>query len=192
VDITSVIGSFDDKKPVSEYALILQVKQPVPGKRKAFKGITNVGHMFITLIKYNTDHSYVSRSFGFYPDKNSNIAATPLHPGSSSTFKDDTRHDWDELIGKFISQKRFYRILRLLNRYQQKTYNLNVNNCTDFGLAIAEIGGISIFDTRGKWPLGRGNTPASAGQSILQAKILNTDLGTKEDLFVCFENNVSK
>ncbi len=190
IDISSVIESFDDKKPAAEYALILQVKQPVPGKRRVIRGIGDVGHMFVTLIKYNMDNSYVCRSFGFYPDKNSNIAATPLYPRSRSTFKDDIQHDWDEMVGRFISEKRFYRILRLLNRYRGKTYNLNNNNCTDFGLTLAEIGGIRISGTRGKWLLGQGNNPADAGQRILHEKVLNTDLANASPLFICMGNSL--
>ena len=70
--------------------------------------------MFITLIKYNTDNSFVSRSFGFYPRKGSVFSATPIHPSSPSVFKDDALHDWDELAGKFISPITFQKIIDLL------------------------------------------------------------------------------
>jgi hypothetical protein len=175
VKADAIIASFNDGKEASEYALILHVKQPAPGKRKSFTGIDNVGHMFITLIKYNTDLSYVSRSFGFYPNKNNFIAATPFQPAAPPVLKDDAFHDWDEAIGKFISHKRFHRIIKILSRYEYKMYNLNQNNCTDFGLTIASLSGISISNTKGKWPLGKGNNPANAGQSILEGKIADED-----------------
>lgn len=177
--------SFDDGKIASSYALLVQVKQPVPGKRKSFTGINNVGHTFITLIKYNKDNSFVCRSFGFYPHKSTFFSGTPIHPGSESEFRNDSLHDWDEVAGKFISFRRFQKILEVLKRYDQRTYHLNQNNCTDFGLAMARIGGIDIMDTRGSWPLGEGNTPGSAGQSMLRGKVENTDADYHSPLFVC-------
>ncbi|HEY4874478.1 MAG TPA: hypothetical protein VIH86_02825 [Puia sp.] len=195
VNVFNILESFDDNKPAIGYALIVHVKQPTSGKRKAFTGINNVGHMFITLIKYNEDNTVVTRSFGFYPDKinkNNTFSATPIDPSALSVFKDDSLHNWDEAIGKFISQKRFKKILKLLVRYDQKLYNLNQNNCTDFGLNIAGIGGINIFDTKGKWLLGSGNNPATAGQSILDNKLFNADTESKEGLFICTSKSLEK
>ena len=175
---------FKDGKTASAYALIVHVKQPIPGKRRSFAHISNVGHMFITLIKYNDDNTVVSRSFGFYPNKTSFFAATPLHVRSASFFRDDTFHDWDESVGKFISYRRFQKIIAILKKYDHLPYNLNRNNCTDFGLNVANTGGICITDTRGTWPLGKGNNPANAGQSLLEGKFQNTDAYYYESLFV--------
>jgi hypothetical protein len=177
-------GPFDDGKTASSYALLVHVKQPIPGKRKSYTGINNVGHTFITLIKYNTDNSFVSRSFGFYPNKSGFFSATPLHPGSPSVFKNDSLHSWDEVVGKFISYRKFQRIIRLVKRYNLRAYDLNQNNCTNFGLNVAMIGGISILETSGRWPLGKGSNPANAGQSILEGKINNTDGDGQEPLFI--------
>ena len=131
--------------------------------------------MFITLIKYNSDAAYTSRTFGFYPDKDNFLSATPIIPTSSSTFKDDQQHDWDEMIAKFIPRRSFNRILRMVKKYSKTKYNLNKNNCTDFGLCIANVAGIQIEDTHGSWPLGSGNNPGFAGQSISDDKVLNDD-----------------
>jgi hypothetical protein len=183
VKISEILASFEDGKQARSYALILQVKQPLPGKRKAFTHINNVGHMFVTLIKYNVDHSVVTRSFGFYPHKTNFFAGTPIHPGSAATFKDDAQHDWDEVVGKFVSHRRFYKIIDLLKQYDRLSYNLNRNNCTDFGLSVAALGGIRIANTRGRWPLGKGNNPANAGQSILEERFQNVDPDYGEPLF---------
>ncbi|MBN9386203.1 MAG: hypothetical protein J0H74_35925 [Chitinophagaceae bacterium] len=188
IEVRDLRESFKDGKTAVSYALILHDKQPVPGKRKAFTHINNVGHMFVTLIKYNSDGSFTARSFGFYPHKKNIFSATPLHVRSPSVFKDDALHDWDESIGKFISATRFEKILDLLAKCDHATYHLNRNNCTDFGLSVATLAGISIADTRGTWPLGRGNNPANAGQSMLEGKFRDTDAGDPEPLFVC--NNV--
>jgi len=144
-----------------------------------------VGHMFITLIKYNTDSSCVSRSFGFYPHKDNLVSATPISPSSSPVFKDDALHDWDEAIGKFISRKRFEKIIRLITHYEYRSYHLNKNNCTDFGLYAAAVAGIAIKNTYSSWPFGSGNNPANAGQSILEGKFMNADTQNKQGLFIC-------
>jgi len=172
---------FRDQKNALAYGIMLHVKQAATGKRKPFAGINTVGHMFITLVKFNADGSYVSRTFGFYPAKDNILSATPLFPGTSSVFKDDQYHSWDELAGKFVSKHKFNRILRMVRRYSKKKYNLNHNNCTDFGLCIAAIAGISIKDTKGSWPLGGGNNPGATGQSMLEGKVNDAE---QEALFL--------
>lgn len=174
---------FNDGKTAVAYAMLFHVKQPVPGKRKIFLW-TNTGHTFITLIKYNTDSSYVSASFGFYPVKDQLLSATPLSPTTSATFKDDSKHKWDEVLGKFISKRNFEKILVLTNAYADQEYNLNNNNCTDFGIQAASIAGIKVIETNGKWPLGSGNNPAVTGQSILAGDYINMDTTEFKDLFV--------
>lgn len=184
----AIAQSFDDGKEVLACAVLLHVKQPLPGKRRAFVRLNNVGHTFITLIKYNTDSSVVTRSFGFYPNKNDLLAATPLHPASLSVIKDDGFHAWDQVAGKFISYRRLRRILRMVSKLENKRYDLNKNNCTDFALYAAMIGGIDVQDTQGRWPFGKGNNPACAGQSLLEGKITNADTGNTEGLFL-WNNN---
>lgn len=165
-----IINPFDDGKNAVAYALMIHVRQPVSGKRKVYV-LNNVGHTFITLIKYNADSTNVSRSFGFYPKKSFPLAATPLFPSSPSTFKDDALHSWDEVSATFISRRRFNRILTVIKKYDHKKYQLSHTNCTDFGLEMAAEAGITITDTQGKWPLGKGNNPACAGQSMLEGKV---------------------
>lgn len=179
-----LIAAFEDQKEAVRYAMMLQVKQPKAGTRKAFTGIDNVGHMFVTLIKYNSDSSYVCRSFGFYPAKSRLLHATPLHPADDPVIKDDQGHEWDVAIGRFISARRFHRILRVLNRYETSQYHLNKNNCTDFGLTVAAVCGIRISDSRGTWPLGSGNNPANAGQSMLEGKIIDTESDVAAPVFL--------
>ncbi|MBB6129009.1 hypothetical protein [Mucilaginibacter lappiensis] len=183
VRLANIIDPFDDGKKASAYAMLIHISQPVSGKRRIFVKLSKVGHTFITLIKYNADSTSVSRSFGFYPKKEHFLSATPLFPTTASVFKNDEQHGWDETVGKFISERRFKRILKVIKQYDQKNYNLNKNNCTDFGLSLASTAGISILYTKGSWPLGSGNNPASAGQSVLEGKVLNTD--NRYGLFIC-------
>lgn len=161
---------FDDGKTAVAYALMVHVKQPVSGKRKVFH-IIDVGHTFITLIKYNSDSSTVSRSFGFYPRKTFILQATPLVPSAPPTFKDDSLHNWDEISGNFISKKAFGRILNIIKKYEHRKYHLSNHNCTDFGLEIAAQAGIAIKNSKGSWPLGSGNNPAFTGQSLREGQV---------------------
>lgn len=177
-----IISNFNDGKTAIAYALLFHVKQPAPGKRKIFVWV-NTGHTFITLIKYNSDSTYVSASFGFYPDKEHLLSASPIFPATPATFKDDSGHLWDEVLGKFISKRKFERILGLTRNFEGMEYNLNQQNCTDFGLQAAGLAGIHIADTIGKWPLGKGNNPAVTGQSILMGKVID-DGGGGEQIFI--------
>ena len=112
------------------------------------------------------------------------MSATPLVPSTSSTFKDDAEHAWDEVLGKFISKRRFEKVLALTQQYKQLAYHLSKNNCTDFGLKAAALAGLDVWETRGSWPLGSGNNPAITGQSIRNGKFDNADTGNTNDLLV--------
>lgn len=178
-----LLAPFRDDEEGLAYGIMLHLKQPEFGKRKQFGLINNVGHMFITLVKFEPNGKSVSRTFGFYPDKDNFLSATPLIPGTSSTFKNDSLHLWDETVGKFITYKQFKLIIKMVRQYSRKKYHLNKNNCTDFGLCIAAISGIEIQDTKGTWPLGHGNDPGDTGQSILEGKVTNAESSGR--LFIC-------
>lgn len=178
-----IANTFNDGKKAIAYAMIFHVKQPSRGKRKIFV-LANTGHTFITLIKYNTDSSYASLSFGFYPKKDNILSATPIIQATSSIFKNDSGHEWDEILGKFISKRRFDKILLLAKEYSNVQYHLSKNNCTDFGLKAAIAGGLNLWDTYGTWPLGGGNNPGVTGQSIIKGEFKNADTGNSDNLLV--------
>nr|WP_221452736.1 hypothetical protein [Mucilaginibacter sp. FT3.2] len=185
-----ITETFNDGKNAAAYALLFQVKQPVPGKPKVFK-LANTGHTFITLIKYNTDSSSVSVSFGFYPQKDNLIfSATPWNPSCSGTFKNDNNHNWDEVVGRFISKRRFDRIMKLIKDYDGLDYHLSKNNCTDFALKAASFAGFGVAETTANWPLGHGNNPGTTGQGILLGTVYGTN-GTS-DLFVDYDRSLLK
>ncbi|GAA3979730.1 hypothetical protein [Mucilaginibacter dorajii] len=185
-----ITGTFNDGKKAAAYALLFHVKQPVPGKPKVFK-LANTGHTFITLIKYNTDSSSVSVSFGFYPQKDNLIfSATPWNPTCSGTFKNDNDHNWDEVLGRFISKRRFDRIMKLIKDYDGLDYHLSKNNCTDFALKAASFAGFGVTETKGSWPLGHGNNPGTTGQGILSGAVSGIN-GTR-DIFVDYDKSLLK
>lgn len=183
----AITQTFNDSKNAIAYAMIFHVKQPVRGKPKIFK-FGNTGHTFITLIKYNSDSTYASITFGFYPKKNNPLSATPIIPSTSSTFKDDSEHNWDEVLGKFISKQRFDKILALTQQYHNVAYHLSKNNCTDFGLKAAALAGLQVWDTKGSWPLGSGNNPGVTGESLLEGKFSNADTGDQQHLLISNRN----
>lgn len=184
----SITDAFYDDKQAVTFGILIHIKQPVPGKDNIFTKLSKVGHTFITLTKFNADSTTVSKTFGFYPEKDNILSATPIFPSTNSVFKNDELHDWDEVIGKFISQKQLENILDFIEETGSNRYNLNTNNCTDFGLHIASLANIEIQDTKGYWPLGRGNNPASTGQSILKGKFKNKDSNMQHGLFACSNN----
>ena len=188
VSFRKLIAPFRDDEEGLAYGIILHLKQPEFGKRKQFALFNNVGHMFISLVKYEAGGKSVSRTFGFYPQKDNILSATPIIPGTSSTFKNDSLHLWDESVGKFITYKQFKLILRLVRQYSHKRYHLNKNNCTDFGLVIAATAGINIKETKGSWPLGKGNDPGDTGQSILEGKVSDQEASDNSRLFIVTSN----
>lgn len=181
-----ILNTFNDGKKAAAYALLFHVKQPKPGKPTVFVR-ANTGHTFITLIKYNTDSSSVSVSFGFYPKKDNIFSATPWEPETSGTFKNDEAHKWDEVMGKFITERRFKRILKLTRLYDGLEYHLSKNNCTDFALQAASCAGFGVTNSKGSWPLGQGNNPGTTGQSIIAGGIYDNDMA---DLFIDFDENL--
>lgn len=183
VKVDKIIETFQDGKKALAYAMILHVKQPVRGTPRVHK-LAFTGHTFITLIKYNTDSSYTTLSFGFGPLKDNLLSATPLLPSTSSKFTNDGAHDWDEVVGKFISRHRFQKILQLTRQYDGLNYQLSTNNCTDFGLQAAQMAGLEVRDTKGTWLLGGGNNPGNTGESILLGKFSNSDTGNQDRLYI--------
>ncbi len=58
------------------------------------------------------------------------------------------------------------------------TYNLNSNNCTDFGISIGNSIGLNLTDTSGSWPGGSGSNPGNFGQDL---RSMNPASGTNID-----------
>lgn len=188
INIDTVLNAFCDDKKAHTYAIAIHIKQPKTGKKKIISHFTDVGHMFITLIKYNEDETFVSKTFGLYPKPGFLFNATPLFPKTEPLFKNDALHDWDEMLGKFVSAETFIKVLAYIDQTSNENYDLNNNNCSDFALNIASIAGISISNTKANWILGKGNSPAYTGQSILGAKFKNLETNSRDGLLVCTNN----
>lgn len=192
VDLFSIVDAFLDNKVANHYALLVLIKQPIAGQKKTNTGLGEVGHSFISLIKYNEDLSAVNKTFGFYPESGLLIPVNPIAPKAKSVIKDDSFHDWDQLLGKMVSKTQFEQLLEYLDHNISNQYHLSNYNCSDFALTLARIAAIEIQDTEGPWPLGRGDNPAYMGQSVLGGKYLNLETKNKEGLFSCSNNLFTK
>ena len=188
----SIVDAFLDNKVASHYAVMILIKQPIAGQKKTNTGLGEVGHAFISLIKYNEDLSAVNKTFGFYPESGLLIPVNPLAPKAKSVIKDDSFHDWDQLLGKMVSKAQFEQMLEYIDHNISNQYHLNKYNCSDFALTLARIAAIDIQETEGTWPLGRGDNPAYMGQSVLGGKFLNLETKSKEGLFTCSNNLFTK
>lgn len=189
---SSIVEAFLDKKEATNYAMAILIKQPIPGQKNTNTGLGEVGHSFISLIKYNKDLSAISKTFGFYPEEGQLIPVNPLLQIGNSVIKDDAYHSWDQLLAKFVSKEQFEEMLEYIDHHIMDQYHLSNYNCADFALIIAKIGKIQIEETVGTWPLGKGDNPGYIGQSILSGKYINLDLKSKEGLFTCSNNLFSK
>jgi len=192
IQTASIVEAFLDQKEATHYALALLIKQPIPGQKNTNTGLGEVGHSFISLIKYNKDQSAVCKTFGFYPEEGQLIPVNPLMPKANSVIKDDAYHTWDQLLGKFVSKEQFEKVLEYIDHNIDNEYHLSDYNCSDFALTIAQLSSIQIENTVGNWPLGKGDNPGYIGQSILAGKYTNLDSKTKEGLFTCSNNLFTK
>lgn len=188
IEPSSIVEAFLDKKEATHYALAILIKQPIPGQKNTNTGLGEVGHSFISLIKYNKDQSAISKTFGFYPEEGQLIPVNPLSQVANSVIKDDAYHSWDQLLAKFVTKEQFEEILEYIDHHIVDEYHLSDYNCSDFALLIAKIGKIQIEETVGTWPLGKGDNPGYIGQSILAGKYMNLELKSKEGLFTCSNN----
>jgi tetratricopeptide (TPR) repeat protein len=192
VEASSIVEAFLDKKEATHYAMAILIKQPIPGQKNTNTGLGEVGHSFISLIKYNKDQSAISKTFGFYPEEGQLIPVNPLSQVANSVIKDDAFHAWDQLLAKFVTKEQFEEILEYIDHHIIDQYHLSDYNCSDFALFIAKIGKIQIDETVGTWPLGKGDNPGYIGQSILAGKYMNVEVKSKEGLFTCSNNLFSK
>lgn len=192
IESVSIVEAFLDQKEATHYAVALLIKQPIPGQKNTNTGLGEVGHSFISLIKYNKNQSAVSKTFGFYPEEGQLIPVNPVLPTANSVIKDDAFHTWDQLLGKFVTKEQFEKILEYIDHNIANEYHLSEYNCSDFALTIAKLSNIQIDNTVGNWPLGKGDNPGYIGQSILGGNYFNLDTKTKEGLFTCSNNLFTK
>ena len=140
--------------------LVIYVDQPIPNSIDAWSGTIinpNVGHTFIAI-----QQGSIRRVFGYYPE----TTVTPsLSPSDPAVFGNDQSHIFDVSLAVNISPNQLLNIIGYCNN-APSTYNLNNYNCSDFAIAIGNLGGLNLPDSYGTWNGGGGSNPGQLGQNI--------------------------
>ncbi|MFC3160828.1 hypothetical protein SAMN05443633_105175 [Chryseobacterium arachidis] len=139
---------FNNGKKGKSYQLVIHVDQPGKGGDRdtyEYNGGTDSGHAFVTLNRKNTDGTTDSKTFGFYPYPPS---VNPIASEAYGKIKDNSVHEKEVVQMRPISEKKFNDILDFVESNKNNKYDLNTNNCTDFVLNCAAVGGINLPKTK--------------------------------------------
>lgn len=140
----------------------IYVDQPKNNSSDTYSGNVvqgvDVGHTFVSIQQGN-----VQRTFGFYPK---NGVQPIINPNADPILINDSGHDYHVKIEINVTAGGMNAVLNTARNFQQTGYNLNNYNCTDFAMAMSEAAGVSLPDTRGRWPGGGGSNPGNLGQDL--------------------------
>lgn len=145
----------------------IYVDQPTPGSSKPYSGsifdksTVEVGHTFVSLTHTSNGVSN-TMVFGLYPLNGVN----PSSPESPRAIVNDGSHAYDIAMSYSISCDQFNDILNEAASIQGNNYNLNSNNCTDFGLNLGGVVDCCIPDSQGFWGFGSGSNPGALGEDL--------------------------
>ena len=164
-NITNYLKCFDKTKGAK---FTLYIDQPLANSSDSWAGPAtdpDVGHTFIAI-----EQNGIKRVLGYYPSEGVN----PFYnPSEIREWINDGGHKYDVSISKNISSSQLTQIIDEIKNYSQ-TYNLNSNNCTDFGMKVAGKAGITLPSAYGSWPGGGGDNPGKLGQIVRNQTINNT------------------
>lgn len=138
--------------------LIIYVDQPNPNSSDAYTLTGDVGHTFIAI-----QQGAIRRVLGYWPSTSVNPAISPT---DKMAFGNDENHFFDVSISNVVTSSQLVNIIDYCINKTPNVYNLNTYNCTDFGIAVAKLGGINFASSYGTWPNGGGNNPGQLGQNI--------------------------
>lgn len=165
-DINDYLDCFNSNENAT---FTLYVDQPTANSNEPWSGNPNnpnVGHTFISIKQGN-----VRRIIGFYPG----AAVTSLsNPAVTGAFHNDSQHSFDVSLSVVIGPSQLNNVINYIKGQARSTYNLNSNNCTDFGLATIRIAGIKLPSAYGTWGVGgpgtstggAGDNPGQLGENI--------------------------
>lgn len=161
-DITDYLKCFDSTQPA---VFTLYVDQPTANSNAPWSGNPvnpNVGHTFVS-IKQGT----VRRVLGFYPSTSVNLD----NPATTGICKNDSAEEFDVSLSLNVNISQLNNILNYIKFKASTTYNLNTFNCTDFGMSVMSLAGITIPSAYGTWGAtgigsGAGDNPGQLGQNI--------------------------
>ena len=150
-----------------DFNFTIYVEQPNPGTRDTYSGSIfnpdeiDVGHTFISL-SYTNESITNTIVYGLYPSS----AVKPTAPESTRAIKNDSKHEYDVAMSFNVSCLEFNNIISRSLNIESQNYNLNSNNCTDFGLNLANSVDFGIPDSQGKWGFWSGSNPGDLGEDL--------------------------
>ena len=77
---------------------------------------------------------------------------------TTGVVKDDSNHSWNVKQEYKITDDQYNAVQQSISNDKADTglqYDLNTNNCTDWVMDTAAIGGVTLPDATGTWPGGR-------------------------------------
>jgi hypothetical protein len=159
------IDSYLDCYDLSQNATFrLYVEQPTPNSNAPWSGNPinpDVGHTFISIQQGN-----ITRVVGLYPASDVDLR----NPSVAGAFFNDSDHEFDVSLSLIIDPVKLSNVINYIKGQVGAVYNLNTNNCTDFGLATIRIAGVNLPSAYGTWGVGviggAGDNPGQLGQNI--------------------------
>jgi hypothetical protein len=176
VDMVDFLECFDNNAPAE---FTIYATEPNPGSGDANDG-TFCGHTFVSLSQGNNTATY-----GYYPTSN---WIGPLNTSSSAVIGNDGSaigaEQYTVSVTIQVSGSQLQQIINASTNFEA-AYDLNTYNCTDFAIELGNLGGMSLPECNGTWPLGGGSNPGALGLHIRD----NISTGTNTNVGVAPESN---
>lgn len=139
--------------------LTVYVQEAKQGTRDKV-GPAQVGHTFVGI-----EQNGITRYMGYYPQSTANSALVAVGASYPGELHDNSGSAYDVSITAFVSASQFASMIQYINNYPA-TYNLNSYNCADFGIAVANLGGMNLPATTTRVALFDGRSPGDLGEDI--------------------------
>ncbi|QMU63049.1 MAG: hypothetical protein GKR88_01360 [Flavobacteriaceae bacterium] len=194
VDVKKLMKCFKDVdqsllSPQTTYSLTIFIEQPVPNTDETYSG-TDPGHTFVSMSinDPNSPNNNVTQVFGYYP-------ATSVNPlignnTANGEFRDNSGHNYHVSVTINLNNLDFFNLVNFVETWNNPIpgYDLQTNNCTDFGIELGNLAGMQLPDTTGSWSvdipligeveLGSGSNPGNLGQDVRNLNNSNITVNT--------------
>lgn len=158
IDISDYIKCFNETQGAT---LTIYVDQPKTNSSDTWakdnQGNVDVGHTFISI-----SQNGITRTLGLYPDGG---IKPKVQNNANGILVNDSEHPYDVSASRDITAGQLSSLLLSIESYGID-YNLEHNNCSDFGLFMVNQRGFNLPDTSGIWPGGSGTNPGNLGQDV--------------------------
>lgn len=152
------LDCFDTNNGALNAKITISVDEPVENSTAVYSTNDGVGHTFITIEQGDN-----VASFGFYPLYSLPSLFTPVTGvmGNNS----NTEYDVSITVNN-ISPSILQLVIQHAINYADLEYDLHWNNCTDMGISIANLIGLSIPECNANPLVFFGSTPGRLGEYI--------------------------